>query len=47
VPREKEKDTQLVYALNLLRGVAQATPPASTGAGTTPTTGTDSTTVPN
>ena len=45
VPREKEKDTQLVYALNLLRGVAQATPPATSG-GTAPAAGTDGT-VPN
>jgi carboxyl-terminal processing protease len=48
VPREKEKDTQLVYALNLLRGIAQATTPkapASNG-GTAPAAGTDAT-VPN
>jgi carboxyl-terminal processing protease len=48
VPKEKEKDTQLIYALNLLRGVAQVTTPPAAG-GTQPATGTESTqqTVPN
>ncbi|MFO1171122.1 MAG: S41 family peptidase [Hyphomicrobiaceae bacterium] len=50
VPKEKEKDTQLKYALNLLRGVAQATTPPAAGGTAQPATGTDGSqpaTVPN
>ncbi len=46
VPKEKEKDTQLIYAMNLLRGIAQVTPPAAGGTAPAAGTGTGGT-VPN
>jgi carboxyl-terminal processing protease len=53
VPREKEKDKQLIYALNMIRGLPQAeapAAPASGGATTAPSTdgsGTGGSSVPN